>query len=103
MDRDAELKCLTDTSRLNALANAAPKCSVEQDHVDGLIEDVSGELFKINDDSISCQRHSHLFADTPHAVKTVNRVFQVIVVNVLDLLPEPDGLFGGPNGVRIET
>ena len=39
----------------------------------------------------------------PHPVQAEDRVFQVIVVQVLNRLSETDGLLGGPHAVGIES
>ena len=41
--------------------------------------------------------------DAAHAVQAVDRVFEVIVAQPLDRLPEADRLLGGPDGVAVEA
>ena len=94
MNRDAKLERLANAGRFNALTNAAPKCCIQQDHIARRIKHVRSELFEIDDDRVRRQRHSHLFACSPHSVEAEDRIFEIIVVNVFDLLAKPDRLFG---------
>jgi len=36
-------------------------------------------------------------------VKAENRVLEIIIIDVFDLLPEPDRLLRRPSGIRVET
>src|SRR5882724_2996315 len=103
MHRDAQLEGLADARRFDALADAAPKSRVKQNHINRGIEDVSCELLKVNDYRIRGQRHLHFLAHPSHAIHAKDGILKVIVADVFDLLTEPDGRFCGPNTIRIET
>src|SRR5262245_9323128 len=103
MNRDAQLESVTNIGGLYTLTDAAPKSCIEQDDVNSRVENVRRKLFKIYNDGIRSKRHAHFFTDATHTAETVNRIFQVIVVDVFDLLSKPDRLLGRPNGVRIES
>src|SRR5690554_2359712 len=102
MHSHAELKGLADRGGAHTLTDATPEGRVEEDHVDGRVEDVGAELLEIDHDGVRGQRHPHLVTNTTEAVKTEDRILQVIVSDVLDVLAEPDRLFGRPHTVRVE-
>ena len=84
-------------------ADAAPERRVEQDHVDRGIEHVRGELLEVHDDGVGRERHAHLLAHAAHAVQAVHRILEVVVAQILDRLPEADGLLGRPDAVAVEA
>src|ERR1035441_1821526 len=100
---DAELEGLADCGGFHTGADAAPECGVEQNHVDGGIEDIGGELLEVDHHGVGGERYAHHFAGAAHTVEAVDRILQVIVAQALDGLAEADGLFGGPYGVGVEA
>src|SRR5262252_1210397 len=103
MNRDAELKRLTQTGRFYARTNAAPERRVEKDDVDRCLEHVRRELLEADDNRVRRQRHPHFLARATHAVHPEDRILEIVVVDVLDVLPEPDRLLRGPHRVRVEA
>src|ERR1700754_3255154 len=102
MHGNAELKRFTNTRCFYTRADAAPKRRVEQHHIDCCIQNISRELFEIDDDGIRRERHTDLLTHTPHSVHAKHRVFEIVVANVFDLLTKPNRSFSGPNTVWIE-
>src|SRR6185436_14892467 len=103
MDRHSQLKSLADSGRLYALADATPKSCVQQDHIDGGVERVCRELLKVDYHCVRRQRHPDFLSYPAHSVQTVDRILQVVVANIFNLLPEPDRGFGGPDAIWIEA
>src|SRR5439155_1011293 len=56
MDGHAKLKCFANSRRLHAWTNAAPESCVQQDHIDGSIQNVSYELLDGSDLAASILR-----------------------------------------------
>src|SRR5688500_7672642 len=102
MDRNTKLECFAHARGFHTLPDASPKRSVEQDDIDRRIQNIRRELLEIYNDRVRREWHTNFLARPTHAVKSKHRIFQVIVVDVLDLLAEPDRLFGRPGRVRIE-
>src|SRR5215207_684212 len=103
MHGDPELKRFAHSGSLHALPDAAPKCRVEEDHIDSSIQNICGELFEIYDDGVCRKGHPYLPASSTHSVKSKDGIFEIVVVDIFDLLSEPDRLLGRPRGVRIES
>src|SRR5215204_1554019 len=103
MHSDSELKCLADTGSFYTLTYAAPESRVEQDHITRSIENIGGELFEIYDDGVRRERHPHFLTRSPHAVQAEHGILEIVVVDVLDLLAEPDRLLSRPRRVRIKS
>jgi len=61
------------------------------------------DLLEPDDDRVGGERHADLLACAPHPVQTEHGIFEIVVVQVLDLATEPDGLLGRPHAVRIEA
>ncbi len=80
-----------------------PQRGVEQDDVHGGVEHVGGQLLEPDDHRVGGERHPDPLAGPAHAVQAVDRIFEVVVVQVLDLPREPDGLLRGPDAVGIEA
>src|SRR6185369_7310519 len=103
MHRHAELKCFTNGSCFYTRANAAPKRRIKQHDIDGCVQDIRRELFKVYDDCVGCEWHANLLAHTAHSIHTKHRIFEIVVSNVFDLLSKPDRRFSGPDAIRIEA
>src|SRR5512133_1168650 len=103
MDSDAQLECLTDRRGFDAGADAAPERRVEQHDVDGGLQHVRGQLLEVHNDSVRRQRHAQLLSRATHPVHAEHRILEVVVLQILDVLAEPDRLLGGPDAVRVET
>src|SRR5258705_13984250 len=103
MDSNAQLECLAHIRRFHALADAAPEGRIKQDHIDCRVEHVCRELLEAHHHSVSRKWHSHFLARSPHAVQSKDRILEVIVFNILNGLPEPDGLLSRPDRVWVET
>ena len=71
--------------------------------VDGGLQHVRRELLEVHDDGVRRERHAHLLARAAHAVQPEHGILEIVVVQILDALPEPDRLLGGPHAVRIEA
>src|SRR4030095_7719843 len=102
MNCDTQLKSLANAGRLYALPDSTPKSCVQQDHIDGSIERVCRKLLKVDDHCVRRQRHPHFLSDPAHSIHAVDRIFQVVVANIFNLLAEPDRGFGGPDAIWIE-
>src|SRR5687768_17026232 len=102
MDRDAELERFANACGFYTLTDPSPEGCVEQDDVYRRIQNVRRKLFEIYNYRICRQWHSNLFACPPHPVESEDRIFEIVVVDVLDLLAKPDRLLGRPCRVRIE-
>src|SRR5581483_10117221 len=100
--RHAQLKGLADRRRLDAGTNAAPEGCIEQDDVDSGVQHVGGKLFEVDYDGVGRQGNAYHFARPAHAVQSKDRILEVVVTDILDRLPEADGLLGGPDGIRVE-
>src|SRR5258707_12052474 len=98
-----QLKCFANIRSLDTLPDATPEGCVQQDYVDGSVEYVCRELFKVNDHGIGRKRHTNFLAGAAHTVQTINRIFEVVVSDVLDLLAEPHGSFCRPDSVWVES
>ncbi len=83
MDGDAELKRLADAGGLDAGANAAPEGGVEQNHIDGGIENIGGQLLEVDHHRVGGQRNADHLAHAAHAVQAVDGVFQIVVAQCL--------------------
>ena len=103
MDSHAQLESLTDARSLDALTDTSPESRIKQDHVDSGIEYVCCQLLEANYYSISCQRHAYFLSRPAHTIQAKDRILEVVILNIFDLLTEPDGLFGRPDRVWIET
>ncbi len=68
-----------------------------------VLQHVRRELLEVHDDGVRRERHAHLLARATHAVQSEDGILEIVVVQILDLLPEPDRLLGGPDAVRIEA
>ncbi len=68
MDGDAKLESLTDRGCLDARPDAAPERGIEQNHIDGRIESVGGELLEIHHYGIGGERNPDRLADAAHSV-----------------------------------
>src|SRR5271166_3091545 len=100
---DAKLEGFANTRRLYARPDAAPEGGVQQYHVNGGIQIVGGELFKIDDHGISRQRDSDHLARAAHAVEAEHRVLEVVVAEVLNRLSEANRLFFRPDRIGVEA
>src|SRR5439155_9834087 len=94
---------LADGRGADAGADAAPEGRVEQDHVDGGVENVRRELLEVDDDRVRRQRDRNLLAHAPHPVQTPGRVLEVVVPQVLDRAPEAHRLLDREHRVRVEA
>src|SRR6202050_5463206 len=68
VDGDAELECLANAGGFDAGADAAPEGGGEQDHVGVGVQDVGGELFKVDDDGVGRGGYPH---ELPNAAQGV--------------------------------
>ena len=102
MHRYPDLERLANARRFHAGANTSPECRVEQDHIHRGVQNVRRQLFEIDDHGIGGERNPNHLPSPPHPVQSVHRIFEIVVANVLDGLSEADGLFCGPDPVRIE-
>src|SRR6185503_2691871 len=103
MHSHAKLEGLANARCLHALPDAAPESRVKQNHVDCRVQYVSGQLLEVDNDSIRRERHSHLLSHAAHPGHSKDRILQIIIVNALDLMAEPDRCFGRPYAIRIEA
>src|SRR5712671_6104967 len=103
MDSHSQLKRFADARRLHALTDSAPESRIKQDHIDSRVEHVCRELLEANHHCISREWHPHFLARPAHTIQPEDRVLEVIVLNIFNGLPEPDGLLSRPDRVRIET
>ena len=55
---------------------------------------------KLTTTVLVAERHAHLLAHAAHAVQAEDGVFEIVVVEILDRLAEPDRLLGRPDAVR---
>ena len=76
---------------------------VEEDHIHRGLEHVGRQLLEPDDDGIRGQGHADALAHAPHAVQPVHRILEVVVVQVLDVPAEPDGLLRRPDPVGVEA
>ncbi len=88
---------------LDAGADSAPEGGVEQDHIDGGIQDVGSQLFEVDHHRVGGQWDADHLAGAAHAVQSEDRIFKIVIAYSLDSLAETNGLFGGPDGVRVEA
>ena len=102
MNRNTKLKSLADTGRLYALPDPAPKSCIQQDHVNGSVQNVCRQLLEIYNHCVGRKRYPNLFACSPHSAHAKNRIFKVVVFDFFNLPAEPNCLLGRPNAVRIE-
>src|SRR5581483_4982601 len=103
MHRDADLESLANTSRLDAWFDAAPERGVEENHVDGGIQNVRRQLFEVHDDRVRSEWNPNHLTGAAHAIETEYRIFEVIVAKIFNSLSEANGLLGGPGAVGIEA
>src|SRR5919106_6315286 len=103
MHSHTQLKRFTNSGCFDTRANAAPERRVQQHDIDRRVANVGRELFEIDYDGVSRERHADFLAYAPHSIHTKHRIFQIIVSNVFDLLPKPDCRFGGPDAIRIKA
>ena len=103
MDGDAKLEGVADARGFHARTYPAPERRVEQDHVDGAVQHVGGELLEIDDDGVRGERQAQLLAGMPHTGEAEDRILEVVVVEILNCASEPDGLLRRPDGIRIEA
>src|SRR6266540_3672628 len=103
MDRDPQLKRVADAGRLYALPDAAPEGRVQKNHINGSIQRIGRKLLKVDDHRVRSQRHPNFLAHATHSIHAENRIFQIVVAEILDSLAKPDGRFGGPDAVWIEA
>jgi hypothetical protein len=94
VNSNTKLKSFAHAGSFHTWTYAAPKGCVEKDHIDGRIQNVCGKLFEIDDHSVGRERHPHLLASPTHAVQAKYRVFEIVIIDVLDLLAKPDCLLG---------
>ena len=62
MDGHAELKRLAHPCGLDARANAAPEGGVQQNHIEGSMMNVGGELLEVDDCGIGGERYVDIAA-----------------------------------------
>src|SRR5262245_39292773 len=103
MHGHAELKRLADSRRFDARTDAAPEGRVEQNYVHRRRERVGRELLEVDDYRVGGQRHKDFLAHAAHARHSEDRIFQIVVANLFDLLAEPDRGLGRPDAVRVEA
>ena len=103
MHRNTELKRLTNTGGLYARPDTAPERRIEQHHVDCRMQNISRQLFEVDDDSVCRQRHADLLTHASHTCHAKHGIFEIVVSNIVDLLAKPDRRFGGPDAIWIET
>ena len=94
MHRHAQLKRFADAGGFDTGPDAAPESRIQQDDINGCVQNVSGQLLKVHDDGVCRQRHADLFAHAPHSIQAKHRILEIIVSDVFDLLSKPDGCFG---------
>src|SRR5215211_4002379 len=102
MHRDAELERLANGGRFDAGTNPTPERRVEQDDVDGWLQHVRRELLEVHDHCVRREWHAQLLTREPHSVHAEHRIFEIVVVQILDVLAKPNRLFGRPDTVWIE-
>lgn len=109
VDRDAEVERFANTGRFDAGTDTAPKGGVEENDVHRRpagcteAENILGELFEVDDDGVGGERNADGAADALHRGEAERRVFEVVVVEILDRAAEADGFFGTPDGVGVEA
>src|SRR5512132_4475362 len=101
MDRDSKLERIANAGGPDARTDAAPKSRVEQNHINRGIENIRGQLFKVDNYRVGCERQPNLFSYPAHAAHTEDWIFQIVIANVFNLLPEPDRGLSGPYTVWI--
>src|SRR5437016_9764106 len=79
MDGHAKLKCFANSRRLHAWTNAAPESCVQQDHIDGSIQNVGCELLEVYHYRVCRQRQAHFLAHAPHSVHSEDGIFQIVI------------------------
>src|ERR1700749_3437054 len=94
---NSELKCLANPGSFHTRTNPTPERRIKQNDIDGGVQNVSGKLLKVNHHGIRRKWHSYLTAHSAHAVKSVNRILEIVVINVFNRLAKPDGLLSGPH------
>src|SRR6266496_571367 len=99
----AQLESVTYVGRFDTGPDAAPEGRVEQDNINGRTEHVCRQLLKIDDYCVCCQWHPHFLTHATHACHAINRILEVIVREIFDLLTEPNRGFSGPDGIWIEA
>ena len=85
------------------LAKAAPEGGVEENDVDRLEPDAGGELLEIDHHGVGRGRDVDRAPQPPHALEPPARVLEVVVVEVLDRLADPDPLLDAPHAVGVEA
>src|SRR4051794_34425247 len=96
----SHLECLTDGCSFDALANASPEGCIQQDDIHRNVEDVCRKLLEVHNNGVRGKRHPHLLPGSAHTCEPVDRIFQVVVANILYSLPEPYGGLSRPDSVR---
>src|SRR6267378_2909693 len=103
MHRHAKLESLANSRSFYAGAYPTPESSVEQNDIHCRVKHISSELLEVHHHRIRRQRNVYHLPDSAHAVQPKNGIFQIIVANPGDALPESNGLLSRPNAVRIES
>src|SRR5207253_10976259 len=85
------------------LADAAPDLRIQQDHVDGTQPDTGRELLEVDNHGVSGRWNADLLAHAGHPFQTPGRILQVVIVEVLDLPGNLDGLFNVPDRVGVQA
>src|SRR5215469_18668163 len=98
-----ELERLEHRAGLIGLPQTAPEGRVEQYDVDERMAHALRELLEVDDNRVCRGWNADCLAHSAHPLEAPGRIFEIIVVEILDSPGDADGFLNGPGGVWIEA